>query len=292
MQPKNWGRNMADEAPSQKTELLENDALKAKELLLKERELALKELETKTNLEIERQKAWLTSPLLIAVATTIFGTALVAALQAFTSLQLERQKFEFSSQLERQKFELSLIQKSLETEQKLIFTDIDRLEAARRLLFLAKSGVIKSLDSNAIEQLATKPNNLPTFPTETKNLPPVKYLFSCNIIDGIPTTVAGTSSKRRGIIQWHGTSGSNAKSPKERCITASKKFQEASDANLLKYLTTGQLNGKPAICAVRLPGTSCDFELFTVDSSVDRNFLLKVFMELNSGMSSTPIVLK
>ncbi len=261
---------------------------------LKERELALKELETKTNLEIERQKAWLSSPLLIAVATTIFGTALVAALQAFSSLQLERQKFEFSSQLERQKFELSLIQKSLETNQKLIFTSTDRQEAAKRLLFLAKSGVIKSLDSNAIEQLATKPDNLPAFSTENKpdNLPnKPEYLFSCNIINGIPATVARSSkdNKSIGIIQWHGTSGTTAKSPEGRCITASKKFQEAYDAGLLEYMQAGKINGKPAICTSKKVGTPCDFELFTVDPSVNVNLDTLLDDILKNAQSESPV---
>lgn len=65
-----------------------------------------------------------------------------AGLQGYSNFQLERQKFEFT-----------LIQNALETK--------DTNEAAKRLQFLVKSGVITSLDSDKIQQLAENPEQLP-----------------------------------------------------------------------------------------------------------------------------------
>ena len=47
-------------------------------------------------------------------------------------------------------FEFSLIQKSLEIENKLIEDQNDRKEYAKKLLFLVKSGIIQSLNSKSI----------------------------------------------------------------------------------------------------------------------------------------------
>ncbi|NJR62704.1 MAG: hypothetical protein HC769_30270 [Cyanobacteria bacterium CRU_2_1] len=128
-----------------------------KELALKEKELALKEQEVKAKIELERRGVWFSSPLLIGIASAIFGllgTGIGAALQGYSNSQLERQKYDSNFQLERQKFEFSLIQKALEIK--------DRNEAAKQLMFLVDSGVIQSLDSAKIRKIAEQPNQLPS----------------------------------------------------------------------------------------------------------------------------------
>ena len=75
---------------------LDENALKEQELLLRSRETNLKEQEVRHKLKLERRNLWLASPLLIAICSTIFGTALRSAMQNSSSFQLERQKFEFS----------------------------------------------------------------------------------------------------------------------------------------------------------------------------------------------------
>ena len=113
-----------------------------------------KQQETKDKLKLN---VWLNSPLLVAIVSGLFGTGLgafiQAAFQGYWNFQLERQKFEFS-----------LIQESLEIEEGLIKNQNERQEAAKRLEFLVKSGIIKSLDSDSIEKLAKNPDDLPTFP--------------------------------------------------------------------------------------------------------------------------------
>jgi hypothetical protein len=259
-------------------ESLKNDPVMEREILLKEREISLKELETKAQLEISHRNVWFTSPLLIGIFSALFGligTAVGAALQGYSNFQLEKQKFETNFQLERQKFEFSLIQKALENENKLILTGSDGQEAAKRLLFLVKSGVIKTLDADAIGKLANSPNDLPTFITEPTR---ARSTFSCQIVNGIPTTMVDNSYRVLPFIQ----------SATEQCKIVSSRLQEAQTKGILNYITSGERNGNKMICASRTVGT-CEFELFSVNPSVDPNLLIAGLEKLNSGASSTPI---
>jgi hypothetical protein len=118
---------------------------KEKELSIKEREITLKEEEIRAKINLEKRGMWFSSPLLLGIATAIFGlvsAGIGAALQGYSNFQLERQKFEFS-----------LILKALEIK--------DRTEAARQLSFLVESGVIQSLDGTRIKRLAENPDQLP-----------------------------------------------------------------------------------------------------------------------------------
>ncbi|MGK7899692.1 MAG: hypothetical protein AB4372_40270 [Xenococcus sp. (in: cyanobacteria)] len=85
-----------DEHSSDNTSEVRDLSLEERELALKEREIALKEREAEHKPQFDKTNAWFTSPLLIAIVSTIFGTAIGAALQGYSNFQLERQKFEFS----------------------------------------------------------------------------------------------------------------------------------------------------------------------------------------------------
>lgn len=120
-------------------------AIREREITLKEREIAFKEQETKAKIELDKRGVWFSSPLLIGLFSAVFGilgTGIGAALQGYSNLQLERQKFESS-----------LIQKALEIK--------DRKEAAKTLLFLVNSGVIQSLDKAKIRKIAENSEQLP-----------------------------------------------------------------------------------------------------------------------------------
>lgn len=121
-------------------------AIREKEIAFKEREIALREQEAQAKIELDKRGIWFSSPLLIGIFSAIFGllgTGIGAALQGYSSLQLERQKFESS-----------LMQKALEIK--------DRNEAAKTLLFLVDSGVIQSLDGERIRKIAENPEQLPS----------------------------------------------------------------------------------------------------------------------------------
>lgn len=126
------------------------DSLRSAEFRLREMELKLREKELDAKIaaggENARRNAWLASPLLVAVGSTIFGllgTGVGAALQGFSNTALERQKFE-----------AGLIQKALETT--------DKSEAATNLLFLAGIGLISQFDTQKIVMMARDPQKLPT----------------------------------------------------------------------------------------------------------------------------------
>lgn len=141
------GSNTVSSSVSSHSGLIDDTALRAKELALREKEIQLNEQEAKAKAAIENRNLWFSSPLLVGLASAIFGvigTAAGAGLQGFSNFQLERQKFEFN-----------LIQNALETK--------DTSEAAKRLQFLVESGAIRSLDSDKIQRLAKNPEQLPTF---------------------------------------------------------------------------------------------------------------------------------
>jgi hypothetical protein len=98
----------------------------------------MKEPENKQ--KAESKGVW-SSPLTLALVGLI-GTGIGASVQGF-----------WNTKLERQKFESSLILKSLETS--------DQQQAAKSLKFLVDAGLIPSLDSKKIEDLAKNPMELP-----------------------------------------------------------------------------------------------------------------------------------
>jgi len=132
---------------SSKLSSMDDIALREKELALRERELQIKEQEVKEKAAVENRNLWFSSPLLVGVASAVFGllgTAVGAGLQGY-----------FNFQLERQKFESALIQNALETD--------DTSQAIKRLQFLVDSGVIRSLDAAKIQQLTENPDQIPSF---------------------------------------------------------------------------------------------------------------------------------
>lgn len=136
----------ASQLESSDQEIASDFDLKKAEYLLKERELSLKAQELDAKIKGEKRNIFLSSPLIIAVLSAIFGllgTGIGAALQGY-----------WNTKLESQKFESSLIQKALETT--------DKEEAKKNLLFLVKGGLLHSLEEAKIERLANNPDELPT----------------------------------------------------------------------------------------------------------------------------------
>ncbi|WP_426754616.1 hypothetical protein [Myxococcus sp. Y35] len=113
------------------------------ELRLREAELEFKRREQ----ENTRKTAALSSPVIVAIFSALFGvlgTGLGAGLQGYWNASLEQQKFEYG-----------LLERALATD--------DNSLAAKRLLFLARSGIINRLDRTQIEQMAAEPSQLPLY---------------------------------------------------------------------------------------------------------------------------------
>ena len=101
--------------------------LKKRELAIAERELTLKKEESLAKIRLDQRGLIYSSPVLIAIVSTVFGTAIGAGLKGYSDIRLERLKFEFS-----------LVQNAFENE--------EREEAAKQLRFIANSGVINTPD--------------------------------------------------------------------------------------------------------------------------------------------------
>lgn len=112
-----------------------------------------KELESSENAQVSEEESapkrfsfLLNSSVLVAVASSLLGTALGAFITGWYGLTLERQRYEYS-----------LIQKAVETQ--------DYHQAATRLKFLVDTGIIRSLNANAIRDLAEKDaSSIPVYP--------------------------------------------------------------------------------------------------------------------------------
>ncbi len=100
---------------------------------------------------IQKERAhilrWLSSPVIVAVASAVFGllgTAVGIALQGY-----------WNNELERTKFEANLVLDALKAE--------DEKQRAKRLLFLVESGLIDGLNKERIQRFANKPSSLPRY---------------------------------------------------------------------------------------------------------------------------------
>jgi hypothetical protein len=94
----------------------------------------------------------LNSSVLVAIISSLLGTVLGAFITGWYSLTLERQKYEYS-----------LIQKAIETS--------DYRQAAKGLNFLIDTGIIKSLNANAIKTLAeSEVSSIPVYPPSIPKL--------------------------------------------------------------------------------------------------------------------------
>ena len=114
---------------------------KFKELKPLENAQASEEKSDKTKLSF-----LLNSSVLVAVVSSLLGTALGAFITGWYGLTLERQRYEYS-----------LIQKAVETQ--------DYRQAAIRLKFLVDTGIIRSLNANAIKKLAEEnASSIPVYP--------------------------------------------------------------------------------------------------------------------------------
>lgn len=183
---------------------------------LQEKEFLLKAKQTLNQLKIDQRNLWLSSPLLIALATSIGGLAgatLTGLLEVYSSAQLERQKFEFSL-IEKQ---LS----SIHSEEEKTTNELDKAkqEAAESLVFLVDVGIIKSLNKEQIRQWAQNPSGLPQLhvraiqiddPYNAANIrsgPGAEYSVVGTYINGTAVTLLGEFGEGWYRVQVGQTTG-------------------------------------------------------------------------------------
>ena len=98
------------------------------------------------------------------------------------------------------------------------------------------------------------------------------------------TTYAWTPEGKRAIIRWVKAWGNSREwTPKTRCETVSKKFQEAYNNGSLKYIANGWENNQPVVCTARQKGGNCVTTLMTLRSGDDPIVVTKNVVELLNG---------
>ena len=111
--------------------------------------------------------------------------------------------------------------------------------------------------------------------------------------DGVPTTFARTAAGDKiQIIRWERKRIVGNLTPQERCQKVSSKFQKASEAGVLNYLTTGVKNHQKVLCAAQRYGeTSCYFDLYTIVEKDDNtvNKVIENLQELGFGVGG-PVI--
>lgn len=100
--------------------------------------------------------------------------------------------------------------------------------------------------------------------------------FSCDTINGVPTTVANMSSGRKvPMIRWvSNTFDNDGWPPSRRCQTVSARFTEYNKKNQLRYLTTGKMNGVNVICVALNKGDRCSGLVYTLKPGQNPTYTL------------------
>ncbi len=90
--------------------------------------------------------------------------------------------------------------------------------------------------------------------------------FKCISERGVPTTAAVMSSgKQVPMIRWvSDTFTDSGWSPERRCQEVSERFTRLNDQGMLRYMTTGIMNGMNVICTTLNRGDRCNSLLYTL----------------------------
>ncbi len=111
--------------------------------------------------------------------------------------------------------------------------------------------------------------------------------FFCSKSNGIPETrfhIPGGGSSP--MIRWVSRDWGSKWSPLARCKAVSKRFQKAYEGGNLEFITYGQKNGYPIICAATVASGPCVDQLFTLKLDDDPEAILADIFDIRSGLSS------
>jgi len=110
--------------------------------------------------------------------------------------------------------------------------------------------------------------------------------ISCQMVDGVPTTVSQTKRKRVEIIRWESDAFSSAGyTPARRCQEVSRRFEAYRAEGRLKYLTTGRVNGQNVICVADRHGGPCTGSLYTLKPGQNPSETLTSLLNVRRGVS-------
>jgi hypothetical protein len=100
--------------------------------------------------------------------------------------------------------------------------------------------------------------------------------FSCQVVGGVPATVANTPAGQRTVIRWvSGYISGSGYTPMTRCRGVSERFQTYMNQGGLNYITTGYMNNLPVVCVTSSDGGGCQGLLFTLKSGENASRVLQ-----------------
>lgn len=112
--------------------------------------------------------------------------------------------------------------------------------------------------------------------------------ITCEVRNGIPTTVSQTRRGEVPIIKWTSSDfDASGWTPDKRCQLVSQRFETFRANGQLQFLTTGRVAGQPVICAVAsqsAPCTAADV-LYTLKRGQDASATLRRLLNVRRGAS-------
>ncbi len=107
--------------------------------------------------------------------------------------------------------------------------------------------------------------------------------FYCNTSKNVPITFArilqdSQQEKDISVIRWVSNNYFPSEwTPERRCQEVSLRLQRNYDNGMLRYITTGKLNGEPVVCAATRKNAACTDRtlLFTLKRGTDANATLR-----------------
>jgi hypothetical protein len=122
--------------------------------------------------------------------------------------------------------------------------------------------------------------------------------FFCGTSNGVPATIAHTSSGEVPMILWNSSDLSDSgDTPHKRCEEVSNRFQTYYKIGKLKYITTERRNGQLVVCVAQEENGPCSDEpLFALQSdqsnpkaTLQRIFRIRVASAVPSNEMSSRI---
>jgi hypothetical protein len=106
-------------------------------------------------------------------------------------------------------------------------------------------------------------------PKDTAASTDSKY-YCANSADGTPTTFVKTDRGNLPLLRWESDYFQKFGYTREqRCQAVSAKLEQVDERGMLNYVTIGNINNLPVICAASSLGAGCEESLFTLQA--DRN---------------------
>lgn len=95
--------------------------------------------------------------------------------------------------------------------------------------------------------------------------------FSCQNVNGVPTTVATANGQTGNVFHWHADALPASVNPQEKCQEVTNKLQASTrNSGTVPNMLAGEISGLPVVCFQNTQG-KCSQVLFTASSAANLN---------------------